>query len=92
MFDAKERPVCQSDPIPVKAVTSCGHDHCYPFIKIRVAGRRACGSDAECDAQSKLFFFHSQGSGYARFKIYPVGLTKKDVQQKQKLAVIYRMS
>ena len=52
MFDAKKRPVCKSDPIPVKAVTSCGHDYCYPFVKIRVAGRRACGSDAECDAHN----------------------------------------
>jgi len=56
MFDAKERPVCQSDPVPVKAVTSCGQDYCYPFVKIRVAGRRVSGwNENICSIQALLF-------------------------------------
>ena len=56
MFDAKEVRNVQS----VRAIRFLTNQllhvaetvYCYPFVKIRVAGRRACGSDAECDAHN----------------------------------------
>ena len=92
IFDAKERPVCQrairflSKQLLHVAMTIATHSSKYRLLIVVSVDRK------KTNAQSKLSFSHSQASRCALFKIYPVRLTKKDVKQKKKLAVIYRMS